>query len=159
MTNYSLGINNDGFSSDTSENNPYVALAHMNLYTNQNSVGVNTTCSNDLWVYDVANCTYAGSESIYSPSADTTKGLYIPASGSLCISLNTRISQSAPSIWTSSDIGNRYLSIRECTGNKSSEAYDKIISYANSITNYRDSRINLYKSLSDQLSSMLTALN
>lgn len=31
--------------------------------------------------------------------------------------------------------------------------------YANSLTNYRDSRINLYKSISDQLTSLLSTAN
>lgn len=58
MNDYSLGINVDSLANDTSENNPTVALAHMNLLTDQNSVGVNTTCANDYWVFDDTNCTY-----------------------------------------------------------------------------------------------------
>jgi hypothetical protein len=157
MNSYSLGKTLDALASDISENNPYVALKNMNLYTNQNSTGVNTTCANDYWVYDMTNCTYGSSESLYSPN-DINTGLYIPSSGTLCLSLNTRISQSAPSIWAASDIAQRYISVHSCKPN-STFAYDKIIYYANSITNYRDSRINLYKSLSDQLSSILTVAN
>ncbi len=38
-------------------------------------------------------------------------------------------------------------------------AYEKLNEYAISVTNYRDSRINLYKSLNDQLTSLLSATN
>jgi hypothetical protein len=58
MNDSAVGINVDSLASDTSENNPTVALAHMNLLTDQNSVGVNTTCANDYWVFDETNCTY-----------------------------------------------------------------------------------------------------
>lgn len=160
MTNYSLGVYVDSNSSDTSQNNSVVALAHMNLRTNINSTGVNTTCARDFWVFDPTNCSYSGSQSIYTPSSDTTNGVYIPPTGSLCISLNSRISQTAPSIWTTSDIANRYLAIRNCSSpTNSTYAYDEIVYYATSITNYRDSRINLYKSLYDQLSNLLTVIN
>ena len=119
---------------------------------------MNTTCANDHWVFDVTNCSTNTSESIYTPTASISTGLYIPPTGTLCISLNTRIQQSAPSIWTASDIAQRYLSVRSCTPNASS-AYNQIIQYAEALTNYRDSRINIYKSLSNQLSSLLTATN
>jgi hypothetical protein len=82
-----------------------------------------------------------------------TNGLYFAPTGTLCISLNTRISTSAPSIWTASDIAQRYLSVRSCKLN-SDLAYEKILDYATSLTNYRDSRINLYKGVSDQLSDI-----
>ena len=78
---------------------------------------VNTTCSSDYWVFDSSNCTNTGSEVTYTPSVDSTNGLYFPPTGTLCISLNSRISQSAPSIWSASDIANRYLSVRQCKTN------------------------------------------
>jgi hypothetical protein len=61
MSSYGSGITIDSLASDTSENNPVVALANLNKITNQNSVGVNTTCANDYWVFDATNCTYGAS--------------------------------------------------------------------------------------------------
>jgi hypothetical protein len=87
-----------------------------------------------------------------------TNGLYFSPSGTICISLNSRISTSAPSIWTASDIAQRYLSVRSCKLN-SDLAYTQILNYATSLTNYRDSRINLYKGISDQLSDLQLLLN
>jgi hypothetical protein len=114
LSNYSLGIPVDAPANDSSDSNPYFSLAHLNLRTNQNSASVNTTCANDYWVFDSTNCTHGPSEALYVPGASLSNGLYIPPTGSLCISLNTRISQSAPSIWTASDIAQRYLAVRSC---------------------------------------------
>ena len=87
-----------------------------------------------------------------------TNGLYFSPTGTICISLNLKISTSARSIWTASDIAQRYLSVRYCKLN-SENAYMNILDYAASLTNYRDSRINLYKGISDQLSDLQLALN
>jgi hypothetical protein len=92
----------------------------MNLRTNSGSAGVNTTCAHDMWVFDATNCSNASAR--FTPTANISTGLFIP-SDSLCISLNTRIQQSAPSIWTASDIAQRYLAVRSCATNASS-AYD-----------------------------------
>ena len=158
MNNYANGIPYDADPNDLSENNPFVSLRNLNKRTNQSSAGVNTTCANDLWVFDATNCTRTASETLFSPTANITNGVYIPPSGSVCISLNTRISQSAPSIWTASDIAQRYLALRSCKQN-SPTAYNEILDYAEALTNYRDSRINLYKSLSSQLNNLLTQTN
>lgn len=115
VNSYGLGIPYDAYPADNSEGNPFVSLANLNLRTNKNSTGVNTTCANDHWVFDVANCTNNASESLFTPTASLSTGLFIPSTGTLCISLNTRIQQSAPSIWTASDIAQRYLSVRSCT--------------------------------------------
>jgi hypothetical protein len=160
VNDYGLGIPYDAYPGDNSEDNPFVSLANFNLRTNRNSTGVNTTCANDRWVFDVASCSSSNaSETLFTPTASLSTGLFIPPTGTLCISLNTRIQQSAPSIWTASDIAQRYLSVRSCAAPNSSSAYKEITEYAESLTNYRDSRINLYKSLSDQLSSLSTAIN
>lgn len=55
---YRLGIYVDAASSTTTEDNPQVALAGMNKYTNSGTNGVVPTCTFDYWVYDVANCTH-----------------------------------------------------------------------------------------------------
>lgn len=52
-----------------------------------------------------------------------------------------------------SDIAARYIPLRQCQG--STQAYESIMSYAQSLINYRDSRINLYQNLKDQLTSLL----
>lgn len=49
----------------------------------------------------------------------------------------------------------RYLSRRQCSGN--TQSYQNILKYAQSLINYRDSRINLYTNLKDQLNSLLTS--
>ena len=159
MNQYGSGIYVDADSGVLTEDNPYVALSNMNLLTlKYNSTGTKNVCANDLWVFDSTNCSKSASESLYTPSVDTTNGLAFPSSGSLCISLNTRISSSAPSIWTASDIAQRYLNRRSCdpsVAGNSTQAFNDIIKYAQSLTNYRDTRINLYKSLYDQLNSIL----
>ena len=159
MNQYGSGIYKDADSAVVSEDNPYVSLDHMNLLTlKYNSTGTKNVCANDLWVFDNTNCSKSASESQYTPSADTTNGLAFPSSGSLCISFNTRISTGAPSIWTASDMSQRYISHRSCdstVAGNSTQAYNDIVKYAQALTNYRDSRINLYKSLYDQLNSIL----
>jgi hypothetical protein len=129
MNNYANGIPYDADPTDSSENNPFISLTNLNKRTNQSEGGVNTTCANDLWVFDSTNCSRTASETLFAPSANISAGVYIPPSGSVCISLNTRISQSAPSIWTASDIAQRYLAVRSCKEN-SSRAYDEILDYA-----------------------------
>ncbi len=155
MSNYGYGIYVDADSSIVTEDNPDVALFNFNQLTLQdNSTGRDHICANDYWVFDDTNCSKSSEEALYSPSTDNTNGLYFPPTGSLCISFNDRISTSAPSIWTSSDIAQRYLSHRSCDSG-SNLTYEKILLYAESLTNYRDSRKNLYQSLYDQLNSIL----
>ena len=115
MNQYGNGVYVDADAADTSQANPYVSLANMNLLTlRYNSTGTKNICANDLWVFDATNCSKSATEAIYTPSNDNTNGLYFPPAGSLCISMNTRLSNSAPSIWTSSDIGTRYVGQRSC---------------------------------------------
>ena len=123
MTKYGQGVYNDAAPGVVDESDPYNALNGLNLRTlASNSTGVNTTCANDFWVFDATNCTNGATEALYTPSNDNTNGLYFPPTGSLCIPLNTRISNNAPSIWSAADIAQRYLSVRSCKVN-SSEAY------------------------------------
>lgn len=130
MNQYALGIYDDADSSVLTEANPNVAIANLNLLTlSYNTTSTDNVCANDLWVFDSTNCSNSASESLYVPSTDNTNGLYFPPTGSLCISLNSRLSNSAPSIWTSADIAQRYLSQRSCNTN-SSKAYESILKYA-----------------------------
>ena len=62
MNKYGLGLYSDALSSVNNDSNPEISLSHMNLRTlSYNSTGVNTLCSNDLWVYDAANCSFSAS--------------------------------------------------------------------------------------------------
>jgi len=156
MEKYGSGIYIDAPNA-TTDNNPYIALSNLNKFTDEHNSGTsNVTCAKDYWAYDAVNCTFGPSESVFSPGPNDTVGLYHPPTGSLCISLNSRLSTNSPSIWTTNDIANRYLALRQCNpAQNSPSAFDSIISYARSITNYRDSRINLYLSLQSQLGAIL----
>ena len=59
--------------------------------------------------------------------------------------------------WKVSDISARYVSRRQCNSNI--QSYENIMSYATSLVNYRDSRINLYQNIKDQLNALLTSNN
>jgi len=126
MSKYRDGVYIDAASS-TLESNPYTALSNMNKHTNV-ALGalVDTTCANDNWVFDITNCTYSSTESLFNPTSDPLYGQYIPPTGTLCLSFNSRISTSAPSIWTTSDVVQRYLAVRSCKTN-SVNAFNKII--------------------------------
>lgn len=125
----------------------------MNKYTNNGTSGSPPSCTNDYWVFDATNCTYAPTEARYVES--TTSGVTFASTGTLCISFNQKFQSSSSSIWTVSDIALRYLSRRQCSGN--TQSYQSILKYAQSLINYRDSRINLYTNLKDQLNSLLTS--
>jgi len=57
MTKYGNGIYIDADPADTTESNPYVSLANLNLLTlKYNSTGTKNICANDLWVFDSTNC-------------------------------------------------------------------------------------------------------
>ncbi len=73
----------------------------------------------------------------------------------LCISFNEKLSNAQSSSWTQSDFNRRYVQIRHSCP----DAYDKIISYGSALINFRDSRINLFQSLKDQLSALLILNN
>lgn len=53
--------------------------------------------------------------------------------------------------WTHSDFARRYLQIRQdCPA-----IYDSIIRYGSTLINFRDSRINLFQGIKDDLNRML----
>lgn len=67
-----------------------------------------------------------------------------------CISFNLQLSQSSSSIWTLADMQKRYKQIKQnCT-----DAYDLIEDYGGALIRYRDSRINLFQGLIDELTSL-----
>lgn len=49
---------------------------------------------------------------------------------------------------------NRYVARRRCDNN--TQSFDMIQDYAVALINYRDSRINLYQNIKDQLNALLT---
>lgn len=132
-----------------------VALAGLNTYTNNNTGGNPPCCTNDYWVFDKTNCTYNSSEAIYV-SSTTTSGTTF-ATGHTCISFNEKFNSAATSIWTMSDIVSRYVQVRQCGPNANTTCYSNIIDHMASLINYRDSRINLYQNLKDQLTALKTA--
>lgn len=67
-----------------------------------------------------------------------------------CISFNLKLSQSSASIWTLADMQKRYKQIKQ----NCPDAYDLITDYGGSIIRYRDSRINLFQGLIDQVTSL-----
>lgn len=67
-----------------------------------------------------------------------------------CISFQTKLYTSSPSIWTIVDMQKRYKQIRQ----DCEDAYNKIVDYGGSLTKYRDSRINLFQGLIDQLTAL-----
>jgi hypothetical protein len=58
-----------------------------------------------------------------------------------------------PTEWTQSDITQRYLQIRQTC----SDVYNKTTFYANTLINYRNSRMALFKGIKDQLNDLYTA--
>jgi len=149
MEKYRLGIYEDAPITLSNEDNPKIALQNLNLFTNQGKNGVPVTCSYDNWVYDVTNCTNNSTESVYVASTYAQSSYFPPSVGgsTLCISLNSKADSSFSYIWTLDDIANRYKVYRLCGGDTA--FYDGIITYATSIINYRDSRINLYQKMKD----------
>ena len=70
-----------------------------------------------------------------------------------CISFNEKLSTASPSIWSFSDFTMRYVQIRDAYP----DAYNKIQYYGATLIAFRDSRINLFQAISDDLTSILTS--
>lgn len=157
---YRLGIYVDTDPTDpafTTDSNPNKALLEMNKYTNNGNGGSPPSCTNDYWVFDSTNCTYNATETIYHATTSSTSGSTFASTGTMCISLNEKYQNQSSNSWEVSDFANRYVSRRRCNNNV--ESYDKIMYYATSLANYRDSRTNLYQNIKDQLDALLTANN
>lgn len=73
----------------------------------------------------------------------------------MCISFNEKYQTQNNDSWSVSDIINRYVTRRQC-GNNNTESFDMIRDYAVALINYRDSRMNLYQNIKDQLNALLT---
>ena len=115
------------------------------LWTTLNAGDPTPRCSRDRWVYNAADCTDA--QFRYVTPSTQAEGKNISMAFDTCIPLETMFYSSAAGIWTLTDITNRYKQIKhDCP-----DAYDAIIEYARSITNYRDSRTKLFQSLIDQV--------
>jgi hypothetical protein len=149
VANYREGKFDDSLPGDSSLNNPYNSLYSLNGFTTRGTGAMN--CTQDLWVYDEVNCT-AGM-AVYTPGT-LVQGTYLQTTP-VCFSFNSKLQTSSPSIWTSTDFNNRYVSIMVSCNT----AYNGILSYGFSIIRYRDSRINLYTSIGTDISNLLTMNN
>lgn len=69
----------------TNDDNPNYAIKELNKYTNTGG-GV-PTCSKDVWVFDIANCTNTTGQDTYHTN-DSTNGAYLNPNKVQCISLN-----------------------------------------------------------------------
>lgn len=67
-----------------------------------------------------------------------------------CISFNTMLYNSSSGIWTLTDMQKRYRQIKQTC----EVAYTKIVDYGGALVSYRNSRINLFQSLIDQLTNL-----
>lgn len=119
----------------------------MNVFT------LGGTCLNDRWVYDVNDC-QTGDNNFTTPAIEASS-LILDRLNIQCISLNTKISASAAGPWTLTDVQKRYAQvIPTCPLN-----YTESTKYAESIIQYRDSRINLFQGIKDQLNALLASHN
>ena len=126
----------------------------MNKYTNNKTGGTPPSCTNDYWVFDNVNCTHNSTETIYVSTTSSTSGSTFASTGFMCISLNEKYQSQNNYSWKVSDIMNRYVTRRQCNNN--TQSFDMIQDYAVALINYRDSRMNLYQNIKDQLNSLLT---
>jgi hypothetical protein len=150
MENYRLGIFVDSNPVITSSDNPNYAISQLNTYTYTGS-GV-ATGSKDVWVFDKANCTDPNQVTYNS---GTSPGTTLTTSQVTCISFNEKLISTATNSWSFSDFTMRYVQIRQNYGT----AYNKSLYYGATIIAFRDSRLNLFKAIKEQLSSLLTSNN
>ena len=57
INNYRLGVLKDVNNLVSNDDNPLIALAKMNSYSNEYAGATFPHCSKDRWVYDVSDCT------------------------------------------------------------------------------------------------------
>lgn len=154
LADYRDGIEKDNDPLLTTDANCMYALDHMNeytLWTTSNAGDAVPRCTRDRWVYDEVDC--ATSEHVYDEAVDDS--LYITMTYVSCFSFNSMFSTTSASIWTLTDIIKRYKQKKqECPG-----AYSAITGYAESITAYRDSRIDLFQNLIDQMTDLQSSHN
>lgn len=87
--------------------------------------------------------------------ASGTSGSIFTSPGNLCISFNEKYQSTLNYPWSQGDISNRYRNRRQCGSTNSTQAHSEITSRANALIYYRDSRINLYTGIADQLNNLL----
>ena len=104
------------------------------------------TGSKDVWVWDKANCSDP-TQIVYSSQASPNDTF--STTNATCISFNEKRKTNS-TIWTFSDFINRYIQIR----NTYSDAYDKIYYYGQTLIAFRDTRINLFQALNDDLADL-----
>jgi hypothetical protein len=136
--NYKNGVYKDAANTLVSRSNPDVALYNLNGYTLRAAGAEN--CSQDEWVFNETNCTTGIAK--YEPGTTITEGTTL-RTYPLCISFNSKLMTTSPSIWTTTDFNNRYVQIMATCPT----AYANIIKFGFGLITYRDSRINLYKSI------------
>jgi len=146
INNYKKGVYVDTNPAITSSDNPNYAIGQLNLYTYQGG-GV-ATGSKDVWVWDSANCTDP-TQITYIATAGLGTGL--STSNVTCISFNEKLSTASASIWSFSDFTMRYVQIR----GSYPDAYNQIQYYGSTLIAFRDSRINLFQAIYDDLSALL----
>ena len=142
---YKLGIYVDYDSGATSDDNPNYAISSLNLYTYQGG-GV-PTGSKDVWVWDKTNCSSAQTKYAATDSDGTT----LSTTNVTCISFNEKLKTASTTIWSFSDFIKRYVQIRMSYP----DAYDKIQFYGQTLIAFRDSRINLFQAIYEDLSILL----
>lgn len=147
VNNYKKGVYIDTNPAITSSDNPNYAISQLNLYTYQGG-GV-ATGSKDVWVWDKANCTDP-TQITYTSTAALGTGL--STTNVTCLSFNEKLSTNSPSIWSFSDFTMRYVQIR----GGYNDAYKQIQLYGATLIAFRDSRINLFSAIYDDLSALLT---
>jgi hypothetical protein len=148
MENYRLGVFVDANPSVTSSDNPNYAISQLNLYTYTGG-GV-PTGSQDVWVFDKANCTDPNQ---HTYAAGTTAGTSLSSSFVYCISFNEKLIVTATSSWSFSDFTMRYVQIRQ----DYPTAYNKTLYYGATLIAFRDSRINLFQAIKDRLTALQTS--
>ena len=138
----------------TGDQNPMVALEKLNqysLWTVDNSNAIVQRCTRDRWVYDNSYCEV--SDYIYDYTTDDPN--YIDMTYDTCFSLNEYPTTLSSGNWSYTDFTDRYKQIRQ----DCSQSYDFIMSYTRSILEYRDSRVDLFQNLVDQMTDLQTTHN
>lgn len=152
INNYKNGVYRDTDITITNNDNPNYAIDQLNLYTYQGG-GV-PTGSKDVWVWDKINC--SSNYIIYNSTG--SMGTTLSTTNVTCISFNEKISSSSGSSWSFSDFTMRYTQIRQSFN----DAYKQIVFFGNTLIAFRDSRINLFTAIADDLVALaasLTAFN
>ena len=102
-------------------------------------------------MFDSENCTDSN-EITYAATAFESNGMSLTNDTVICISLNEKLTTAMPTSWSQADFTKRYVQIREdCP-----DAYEKIIYFGETLINYRDSRVDLFKGIEDALTSIYT---